>query len=322
MIHLFSFAAMSFAPSFHDVSHVGHIEILTPEPEKSLAFFKDLVGLAESGRKGDSVYLRAWGDYEVCTLKLTASKTSGLGHVALRTRSQKTLEDLAEGLEGNWTAGDFGHGAAFRFLTPDGHPFEIYYETEKFAAPAELKTCFKNQPQRRALSGVAPRRLDHVNLLAADVTATRTFLQQRLGMRVTEQIVLEDGSEGGAWLSVTNKSYDVAVTLDHRGARGRLHHVTYFMDAREEVLRAADLLVEAGVPIETGPHKHNIGQTFFLYCFEPGGNRFELAFGGYLIFDPDWAPVVWTEADRAKGQAWGLKTVDSFHTYGTPPVVE
>jgi sulfide:quinone oxidoreductase len=26
------------------------------------------------------------------------------------------------------------------------------------------------------------------------------------------------------------------------------------------------------------------------------------------------------EADRKKGQAWGLKTVESFHTHGTPPV--
>jgi hypothetical protein len=28
----------------------------------------------------------------------------------------------------------------------------------------------------------------------------------------------------------------------------------------------------------------------------------------------------WTEAERKKGQAWGLKTVESFHTHGTPPV--
>jgi catechol 2,3-dioxygenase len=30
--------------------------------------------------------------------------------------------------------------------------------------------------------------------------------------------------------------------------------------------------------------------------------------------------VVWTEADRRKGQAWGLRTIESFHTHGTPPV--
>ena len=41
--------------------------------------------------------------------------------------------------------------------------------------------------------------------------------------------------------------------------------------------------------------------------------------GARLILDPDWEPVVWTETERKKGQAWGLKTIESFHTHGTPP---
>jgi catechol 2,3-dioxygenase len=315
------------SPTFHDIAHVGHVEILTPDLPRSLDFFRNLIGLVETGRKGDSVYLRAWGDYECCTLKLTAAKTSGLGHLALRTQSNQVFQEMVEhlksnGIEGVWGDDEFLHGPAFRFHAPDGHALEIYYETEKFKAPAESATGFKNQPQRRVLNGIGPRRLDHVNLLASDVKASREFFNQMLGMRTTEQIILDDGTEAGAWLSATNKSYDVAITRDHSGARGRFHHLTYFADSSEEILRAADLLVEAGVLIETGPHKHNIGQTFFLYFYEPGGNRMELACGGYLIFDPDWEPVIWSQADRAKGQAWGLQTVKSFHTYGTPPIPE
>ena len=34
---------------------------------------------------------------------------------------------------------------------------------------------------------------------------------------------------------------------------------------------------------------------------------------------PDWKAVVWNEAERKKGQAWGLKTIESFHSHGTPP---
>jgi catechol 2,3-dioxygenase len=138
-------------------------------------------------------------------------------------------------------------------------------------------------------------------------------------MRVTEQIIFED-EEMGAWLATTLKSYDIAFSHDARGARGRFHHLTYFMDSREDVLRAADILVENGVAIETGPHKHAVGQTFFLYFYEPGGNRIEIGAGGYFIFDPEWKPVVWSRADRSKGQAWGLQTVSTFHTYGTPPM--
>ena len=33
---------------------------------------------------------------------------------------------------------------------------------------------------------------------------------------------------------------------------------------------------------------------------------------------PAYEPVVWTQDERARGQAWGVKTVESFHTYGTP----
>ena len=91
--------------------------------------------------------------------------------------------------------------------------------------------------------------------------------------------------------------------------------------SREEILRAADIFLENGVYIETGPHKHAIQQTFFLYVYEPGGNRVEVAnAGARLILAPDWKPIVWTEEERKKGQAWGLKTIESFHTHGTPPV--
>jgi catechol 2,3-dioxygenase-like lactoylglutathione lyase family enzyme len=69
----------------------------------------------------------------------------------------------------------------------------------------------------------------------------------------------------------------------------------------------------------TGPHKHAIQQTFFLYVYEPGGNRIELCNPcARLVFAPDWEPITWTEAERAKGQAWGLATIPSFHTHGTP----
>jgi catechol 2,3-dioxygenase len=86
------------------------------------------------------------------------------------------------------------------------------------------------------------------------------------------------------------------------------------------VLRAADLFLDHGIHIEAAPSKHAIAQGFFLYGYEPGGNRVEVTTGGYFVYDPDFEPIVWSEAERARGQAWGVKTVESFHTYGTPVV--
>ena len=131
--------------------------------------------------------------------------------------------------------------------------------------------------------------------------------------------MLDDGAEAGVWLASNQKSYDLTYTRDATGTRGRLHHIAFFVDQREDVLRAADIFLEHGVVIESGPHKHAIQQTFFLYTYEPGGNRIEVCAGGFLIFDPDHEPVVWSQAERAKGQAWGMQTVASFHIKGTPP---
>lgn len=309
-----------------DLAHLAHVELLTPAPDESLHFFRDIMGMTESGRRGDSVYLRGWDDYEHHTLKLTASRLAGMGHFAFRASSPEALQRRAAvieqaGLGRGWTDGDMGHGPAYAFTTPDGHNMEVYYETEWYTPPPELKPSLKNQAMRFPARGVNVRRLDHLNLLTSDVPALRRFMEDVLGMRTTEMIVLDNGQEAGAWVTATNKTYDVAFTADHYGARGRFHHVTYALDQREEVLRAADIFLEHGVHIETGPHKHAVQQTFFLYVYEPGGNRVEVAnAGARLMLAPDWQPVVWTEAERKKGQAWGLKTIETFHTHGTPPI--
>ena len=309
-----------------DIAHLGHVEVLTPKPEASLAFFVDVLGMTVSGQKGDSVYLRAWDDYETYSLKLTGSRTSGIGHAAFRARSPQALERRVAALKDSgaaigWADEEFGHGPAFRCHDPDGHVIEIYYETQWYAAPDHLKPALKNQAQRYPARGVNVRRLDHFNGLATDIKANREFFETYLGARLTEQIVLDDGTEAGMWLTFTNKSYDFAYTRDHTGTRGRFHHVTYALDSREDILRAADVFLENGVFIETGPHKHAVQQTFFLYVYEPGGNRVEVAnAGARLVLAPDWKPIRWSEAERRKGQAWGLQTIESFHTHGTPPV--
>jgi catechol 2,3-dioxygenase len=306
-----------------DLAHIGHAELLTPRPEESLRFFEDVLGMTPEAREGQSVYLRGWGDYERYGLKLTESPQAGLGHLALRAWSPEALDRRvaaieAAGLGVGWTDGDLGHGPAYRFTDPDGHPMEVYFESERYEPPPHLRPALKNQPQRYPGRGASVKRLDHVNVLAEDVLPNRRFAEEVLGYRLYERIELDDGTEAGAWLSLSIAAHELIYVADALGLRGRLHHLAFWVDTREEVLRAADLFLEHGVPIEAAPSKHAVAQGFFLYGFEPGGNRVEVTTGGYLVYAPDHEPTVWTEAERAKGQAWGVKTVESFHTYGTP----
>ena len=298
------------AEPIRDIAHLGHVEMLTTNLDASVGYFHDVLGMEVSGEAPGSAYMRAFWDYEPASLKLTASKQAGLGHVAFRTMSPQALDrrvaSLARsGTEGWWSEGDFGHGRSFQFLDPDGHQFEIYYDTERYAPPPELRPALKNQPQRFPARGVGVRELDHVNLLGLEPAENRVFLEEHLALRLTEQILLDDGSEAGVWLASNQKSYEIVYTRDATGTRGRFHHLAYLVDEREDVLRAADICLEYGVEMESGPHKHAIQQTFFLYTWEPGGNRVEICSGGYHILAPDQRPGHLVAGGACEGAGMG-----------------
>jgi catechol 2,3-dioxygenase len=309
----------------NDIAHLGPAELLTPCFDDSLRFFHDVMGMEIEAQEGGSAYLRGWGDYQRHCLKLTASDTSGLAVLGLRASSPEALQRRvamveATGLGEGWHDGDLGRGPSYRFRDPDGHVFDLYYEVERYEPPEHLRPSLKNQPQRYTARGAAVKRLDHCNVLAADVRANRVFATDTLGYRLYERIELEDGTESGAWMSVTIAAHELIYTADAYGANGRLHHLAFWVDTREECLRAADIFLDNDVYIEAAPSKHAVAQGFFLYGYEPGGNRIEVTTGGYLQYDPDPEVVVWNEAERKLGQAWRVKTIETFHTYGTPPV--
>jgi catechol 2,3-dioxygenase len=305
-----------------DLAHLGHVELLTPTLEASRDFFVDVFGLDEVASTATSSYLRAWGDFDLTTLKLTQAVHAGLGHVAWRTVSQQALERRVAAIEASghgvgWIDGDIGHGAAYRFHDPDGHLVELYFDRERYKAPDAMRAALLNQPQAHPARGAAPRRLDHLNILCSDVAANSRFLTEMLGFHVREQIVIDE-RQTAAWMSITPQPHDIALTTDSSGTSGRLHHVTYWMDTREDVLRAADILCDRGVFIEAGPAKHARTQGFFLYMYEPGGNRVELFSGGFVIYAPDWETVTWQQDEALRSTAWGGAVPPSFHTYGTP----
>jgi catechol 2,3-dioxygenase len=55
-----------------EVAQLAHVELLTPKADETLRFFTELLGLQETERAGQSVYLRAYEDFYHHTLCLEA----------------------------------------------------------------------------------------------------------------------------------------------------------------------------------------------------------------------------------------------------------
>ena len=286
--------------SKHFLSHLAHVELITPKLEESVAFFKDVMGMDEVSRAGHSVFMRCWSDYYTYSMVLTAGAQPALGHAAWRTAGADELGQVvasieAAGAEGEWIEKSPGHGRAYRFRGPGGHALEVFWEVEKFKASGAQQSTYPDRPQRHIARGIAPRQLDHITVATKDVRGVAQWNRDTLGFRVMAYIGMDhDPNMCVFGVTTTNeKSHDFGIAADFSGVPGRIHHLAFWLESNDDMYRAADLLAEAGTPVEYGVGRHGIGEQTYLYFREPGGVRIELNTGGYRNYVPDWEPHVW-----------------------------
>lgn len=312
------------------IAHVGHAELRVTDLDASRHFFTEIMGLFVSAETGRQIYLRAWQDWDHHTLVLTEAEESGLGHVGWRVSGpgdlaehEKQLKRL--GLPFEWVEGgtELGHGDSIRFLTPEaGVPTELYWDVEPYVeSDPALVSTLASHPQRFVGGGVSPRRFDHVNFLINDVKAEQEWHSEHLGIRHNYYVEGQDGGRLASWLAKTNLSHEIAFMRNRLQDGNRLHHVAYYLDSGDQLLRGATIIADAGYKIEWGPGQHGTSGAIFLYCIEPSGNRIEVWTGGMLLFAPDWKPIRHKlgaeDGFGLAGEMWGSGMPDSYVTYGT-----
>lgn len=308
-----------------EVAEFAAFELFSPNVDETLWFFKDLLGMIETGREGNSVFLRGWEDPYGHSLKITDRDTPGMGFAGWRAMSQPALERRVKaieetGLGRGWVEGEVGMGPSYEFTTPDGSVQRLNWEIDYYTPPAGQETVLHNRRQRRPLTGVPIKHLDHLNMMAKDVSANREFAADVMGFKLSENIVMSNDVEAGAWMRLQTRSHDVAFTKDATGEGGRLHHVAFAYGTTQHLEDAADVLTDNGLELEAGIARHGISQAQFLYVFEPGGNRIELVGQlGYTIHDPSWEPITWHQDTLDNAIIWyGSPLPQEFDTYGTP----
>ncbi|WKA58264.1 VOC family protein [Planococcus shenhongbingii] len=299
-----------------EIAKLGHVALVSNDLEKSLWFFEEVVGLEKTTEVDGVHYLRAWGDFEHHTLSIKAGPEPSVDHIAWKAKRPEDVNnfavllrdagvDVTEVVAGTET----GQGDAIRFQLPSGHHFEIYYQMEKpKVTDPKLKSVLKNQPYKAWRKGVSPRRFDHVNIATnAKASDIVDFLAENLGFKIREYIKSPDDQVVAAWMSVTALVHDIAVMSNPVfDTSHELHHISYWSDNAQDILRAADILRENGVHF-VGPGKHGISQAMYVYTTDPGsGVRLELFSNSYLILDPDWEPVEWSLEEMQVGFTyWG-----------------
>lgn len=283
----------------------GHAQVRVLDLEEGVRFYRDVVGLIETGRdKSGRVYFKCWDERDHNSFVLRKSDQAGIDFFAFKVRCPETLKKLESDLRAYGVpteripAGEMLEtGERVRFRIPTGHLIELY---------AEKKDVGNGQPYvnpnpwvPEAHKGMGPTRMDHCLLYGGDIDKTREIFEKVLGFYLCERVKLEDGKTDLAiWLTCSHKAHDIAFVRHKED--GKLHHVAFQLQTWEQVLKAADIISMNKVSLDIGPTRHGITRGTTIYAFDRSGNRFETFCGGYDFY-PDMKPVTWTWEEVGQG---------------------
>ena len=233
------------------LSHLSYVAVTSPDVEASVRFYEEQVGLSVVDRVDGAVYLRCWGDYYAYSVVVLPGQQPALSTMAWRTSSAEALEEAvrrieAAGVQGEWID---AHkiGRAYRFTGPWGHSMTLHWDVTRHRATQAEASIYPDRPTKRSKIAGAPRQLDHVTIACSDVDAFASWYNDVLGFRIMARTILDEAPISVFSVLTTNeKSHDLGVVLDGSSARGRINHYAFWVDTREELLIAADTLMENG----------------------------------------------------------------------------
>ncbi len=307
-------------PPFN-ITRAAHAEYRVTDLGRARAFYVDALGLIETGRDDDCLYLGGLEERDQYSLVLRRAPSPGAGHLAFRVVAPDDLDALAalhaaNNLPLRWIEPDSlerGQGRALRVQDPSGLPVEFF---------CEMAQRERQLQKFHAYRGAHIMRIDHFNCQVPDVQRAADWWTAALGFRCSEYTVADPVPNQpdrlwATWLHRKQSVHDIALM---NGIGPRLHHVGLWLQDTHSVLRACDILASLGQAgaIERGPGRHGLSNAFFLYLRDPDGNRVELYTSDYLIPDPDFVPIRWTLSDPRRATFWGSYAPRSWFEEASP----
>src|SRR4051794_12533012 len=110
------------------LSQLAYAELISPKPDETVRWLIDVLGLEETTREGQSVYLRGFCEFLHSSLIVTEGPEPALGRVGFRTYGPEDPEIISKRVEGEWLPERTGRGAAYQYKLPAGrYPVEVFW---------------------------------------------------------------------------------------------------------------------------------------------------------------------------------------------------
>jgi len=286
--------------AFRRMVRPGFVQLRVLDLDKTLNFYKNILGLDEVGSTRDGrIMLKAYDEFDHHSVVLRRSKHAGLDYVGFKVMDEEQLEEIKVNTE------KFGYkvteipanteqpgiGKQYKFTLCTGHEIHVYCDVDLAKDHPQLKNPdIWTKPPR----GMKVTMLNHIMLYGPGIEEAERFMVEVFGMFVPEICNNPNGKRLATWLTGNSKSHDV--TFVEYTRPNTLHHVGFHLQTSEDLLHAADLIAVNNLKLDVGPTRHAITRELTIYFWDPSGNRLETHSGGYIAY-PDHPQRVW-DADR------------------------
>ncbi len=270
---------------------IGHATFETPDLERKLDYYRNVVGLKLVEREAKRAFLSTatglltivleHGPEQKCS-RLAFEVSPGLGFSDM----QKRLE--AQGLRCD-TRSDAIPGLAksLAFADPKGTIVELFSEWSFLPVdPAPS-------------GGASPNKLGHLAWVCNDPQAICDFYIRTLGFRVSDWI--------GDYFGFLRCGVDHHTVNFIRGPQQKMHHIAFELRDPTHLSNACDLLGQKRVEIIWGPVRHGPGHNVATYHRNPDDHIVELFIDMDRMLDEElgyFDPRPWHSDRPQKPKVW------------------
>ncbi len=282
---------------------VGHATFETPDLERMVDYYTQVLGLHISHRDAKRAILATHVGQEVVALE--SGTVARCKHISLQLSPGADLAAIASGLSAKENIRSErrsgitpGIADALTFTDPIGTTVEL------FTAAQPVR---RNEP-----IGIAPLKLGHIAFCCTDVKQQTDFYCRVLGFRVSDW--MEDFF---AFLRCGPDHH----TINFATAKSpKLHHMAFELRDWGHIGNACELLGRKKMPILWGPGRHGIGHNIFIYHRNPDDQIIECYTDLDLMLDESigvFEPRPWHRDNPQRPKVW--KKEDAALTWGPPP---
>jgi catechol 2,3-dioxygenase-like lactoylglutathione lyase family enzyme len=285
------------------VTRIGHATFETPDLERQIDYFTNVIGLVLAERDGGRAYLATRvGDLVVQLDKGDASRCSRL---SFQAAPGTDFGNLRRGLEAEGLRCELrsdpspGIPEVITFADPKGTMIDVFTTAQPFA-------------RKNAVAGIGPLKLGHLAFCVEDPKSFADFYMRVLGFRLSDWI--ED------WFVFLRCGPDHHTVNFVQGKTTRMHHVAFELKDWAQIQTACDFLGGRNIQLAWGPGRHGPGHNIYTYHRNPDDQIVELFTELDKMMDESlgyFDPRPWHRDRPQRPKVWGSDAPRDI--WGPPP---